>query len=183
MGIAFTAEVPVFTPHAANGRLRGLSVVALLVFTGACTADVPSAPRTSRPELAASKTHQSIAAGLGGFVVLNDNGEEAVIGAVKYTDGTVVGFASGNPVGGLNGPVVELVPPSGAVDFWCANMAVANVPALQGFNLLLMVRDVGNGHTSFDEVATNGAFGLTCAAGAGTAFAAVKSGDFVGTVR
>ena len=169
-----------FSHRFATRWMLSASVTALIA---ACATDGPTALRSSSSEMSAKLVGPTISAALAGFVVLNDNGEEVALGAVKYADGTVVGFASGVNPGSLNGPVVELVAPHDAIDFWCANVAVANVPALQGFNFLWLVKDVGNGKATLDQVATNGGFGLTCAAGAGIPFAAVKSGDFRGTVR
>ena len=162
--------------------LLSLSFPALPLLCAACAPDAPTGPRESGV-IHASVVGARLIAGLAGFAVLNDAGEKVALGASKSSDGTVVGFASGVNPGSLNGPVVELVPPHGASDFWCANVAVANVPELPGFNFLWLIKDLGDGKTSLDQLATNGGFGLTCAAGAGTPFAAVMSGDFRSTVR
>lgn len=164
-------------------RLLSLSILVLIALSVACAADEPTTPAATVADGAVLAVGSGVSASLKGFAVLNENGEEVALGALKYSDGTVAGFASGVNPGTLNGPVVELVPPHGAFDFWCANMAVANVPEFQGFNFLWLIRDLGNGKSSFDQLATNGGFGLTCAAGPGGPFAPVVSGNFRGTTR
>jgi hypothetical protein len=158
----------------------GLPFVALTV---ACVADGPTAPPATRANASSTRVGSDVIATLKGVVVLNDNGEQLALGAIKYSDGSIVGFASGVNPGTLNGPVVELVPPQGANDFWCANVSVANVPELQGFNFLWLIKDTGNGGSSFDQIATNGGFGLSCASGPGGPFSPVVSGDFKAKVR
>src|SRR5947208_2368863 len=87
---------------------------------------------------------------------------------------------SGNThaVGASTGTVVEIGPPHGPVDFWCANGALTSPAEFLGHNFLFIIKDIGNGVSRFDEVATNGDVGLTCAAGPGGPFEPVLRGDF-----
>jgi hypothetical protein len=57
-------------------------------------------------------------------------------------------------------------------------VAVTSNPSLAGFNFLWYIRDVGDGKTTYDQYATNGGFGLTCAAGPQGVFIPIASGDF-----
>src|SRR5438132_2969143 len=165
--------------------LLRMSVPFLTALGGACAGETPTEPHRSGTNIDATVVASKVTATLAGFAVLSDNGDELALAAFKYLDGRVVGFASGVTPGSLNGPVVELIPPHGAIDFWCANIAIANEPTLQGFNFLWYIRDVGNGLTQFDEWATNGSFGLTCAAAPvpPLPFVASVKGDFKSFTR
>ena len=81
---------------------------------------------------------------------------------------------------GLRGVVVGLVPPDGTIDHWCINVLVLNEPRLEGYNVLFYLRDIGDGNTSFDELATEGGFGVTCAdlPTPVNTFEAVESGNY-----
>ena len=83
----------------------------------------------------------------------------------------------GHARNGLSGDVVGLATPSEAYDYWCVNVAVNEIP---GFNFLWYIKDVGDGHSTFDETATNGGFGETCASlpEPAESFAPVGKGDF-----
>lgn len=58
--------------------------------------------------------------------------------------------------------VVGIVPPYGTIDHWCINGLVTSEPVLEGYNLLFYLLDVGDGETTFDELALEGGFGVTC---------------------
>jgi len=170
-------------------RWRWLLGVTVPTVTALVACDAPTTPRAIGPSIKALVVGPSITTSLGGFAVLDNNGAELALVAVRYADGTVTGFASGVNPGSLSGPIVELVPPHGTIDFWCANEAVTNVPALQGFNFIWYIRDIGNGKKTFDEVGTAGDFNTSCSAQPGpptsseTPFQPVVQGDFRGSVK
>jgi hypothetical protein len=53
-----------------------------------------------------------------------------------------------------------LVPPSAASDYRCVNLDLTELP---GFNVLVYVRDSGDGKTAFGQIGLNGANGAACA--------------------
>ena len=89
-------------------------------------------------------------------------GSTISITAVLHEDGRVEGRVL-DPRSTIKGPVVGLVPPHDAIDFYCINMTIANAPEFEGLNLLFYVRDIGDGKTTFDELSGSGGFGVTCA--------------------
>ena len=117
--------------------------------------------------------------GRGTSLVLNFN---LNIAAVSLADGTVHGHSQ--VVRGIAGPVVELVPPSPSFNHWCVNVAIDNVPDVEGLNVLWYIRDIGDGKTSFDELAFRGGLNVTCAdiPAPTDPFVALDNGDFRGTV-
>jgi len=81
---------------------------------------------------------------------------------------------------GLRGPVVEVVPPEEIHDYWCINTAIDNLQGLEGYNVLVYVKDIGDGKTTFDKVAFSDGFGANCidSPTPSTPFEEVESGNF-----
>jgi hypothetical protein len=59
-------------------------------------------------------------------------------------------------------PVVDIVPPSATFAHWCIGVPHPDV-AGGDYIVLFYIRDVGDGVSSFDEIAAGGDFGATCA--------------------
>jgi hypothetical protein len=65
---------------------------------------------------------------------------------------------------GVRGNVVEVVPPSETYPYWCVGMAAQAPVEIQGLiNILVYVKNAGDGRTSFDEVSIGGGPDYTCA--------------------
>ncbi|OHB22938.1 MAG: hypothetical protein A2939_02175 [Parcubacteria group bacterium RIFCSPLOWO2_01_FULL_48_18] len=77
------------------------------------------------------------------------------------------------------GTVTEVVPPNEMYDHWCVNVALVEI---DGFNVQIYVRDIGDGRSAFDQVAFQGSFNTSCATSpvpeAGVEFVTVSQGDF-----
>lgn len=65
---------------------------------------------------------------------------------------------------GVRGNVVEVVPPSDAYQYWCITMAPQAPAEIQGVNVLVYIKNSGDGKTAFDEVSIDAGAGYTCAA-------------------
>jgi hypothetical protein len=79
----------------------------------------------------------------------------------KLPDGSVIGHAHLH--GGADGPVVQVVPPSIARDFWCLNVKRMDDPSsTTDQRINFYVRNSGNGHTGFDQITLLSSIGQDC---------------------
>ena len=117
-----------------------------------------------------------------GNVVLAE-GSALELTATRHTDGRVTGVWV-VPDARIGSPV-EVVAPSDQYDWWCVNTVVENEPNLEGFNIIIYVRDIGNGLTRFDELGTSGGFGINCTSNPSPSrlFQPLQQGDFRTRVR
>src|SRR5438874_13407624 len=77
-------------------------------------------------------------------------GYDLTMDAVLTPNGSAHGQAT--LVGGATGPVVQVVPPSGAIDAWCINVKRTDTdPASGDQRINWYIRDTGDGVTSFDQ--------------------------------
>ena len=81
---------------------------------------------------------------------------------------------------GVRGNVIEVVPPSDAYPYWCVGMAPQAPSEIQGIGVLVYVKNVGDGKTSFDEVSIDAGVGYSCVANPVPAleFIPAVQGDF-----
>src|SRR5438105_1385755 len=121
----------------------------VLVLAASCDSGTMSGPKDSGPLYSTARPSVTVAYGIAGYAVYN--GAQIYLAAAKMSDGSV----SGAFVAPLAGPVVELVRPTPAINYWCVNVLITNEPTLTGFNYLWYIRDIGNGITGFDELAMN----------------------------
>jgi hypothetical protein len=75
------------------------------------------------------------------------------------------GGASGHSrlTGGATGNVVQVVPPSALIDYWCINVQRTDTdPALGDQRINWYIRDVGDGKTTFDQISFVSSIGGDC---------------------
>ncbi len=98
-------------------------------------------------------------------------------------DGSATGRA--RLADGTHGYVVQAVPPSDARDFWCVNVKRTDTEPNEGDQRInCYIRDVGDGKTSFDEIAFVRGVGVDCTTTPNppwTAWATVTTGGFKAT--
>jgi hypothetical protein len=106
------------------------------------------------------------------------------LSATLLPNGSAVGYSRGSlgfPQIAI-GPVVQVVPPSGAVDYWCINVRPTNVdPSVGDMRLNWYIRDVGDGRSSFDQVTLHPMdVGVDCTTfpNVSGVFETLRSGDF-----
>jgi len=111
---------------------------------------------------------------MNGHGVINEF-RELNFAAIEHKDGSTKGYVTFP--GGLSGPVVELVAPSETYDHWCVGFEERSIA---NYNVLVYVRDIGDGQTTFDEVAFRDGFGINCVDSPTPAgsFTALDSGDY-----
>ena len=160
--------------------LAASSVLGLVALV-ACETSAPLAPTESAFEplvpAYASLTAPDTLYQVHGHAVINEF-SEFVVAAVLLRDGRVNGHVI-SP-GGLAGPVVELVPSSDTDDFWCVNFTPINEFLPTGYRILVFLRDIGDGLSTFDEINFNDGIGIDCTAGVlpGRPWDILVSGDF-----
>lgn len=157
-------------------RFVAFPALGLLVLLG-CDATSPAGPTETDPFSRAAMSVDGapeIMYSVQGHAV-TDGLAELVISAVRR-DGVVNGQVV-SPAG-IMGPVVELVPPPGSDNAWCVNISVTNLGEIEGFNVLVFLRDIGDGRSTFDEINFKGGFGIDCSESPILPWETVTSGNF-----
>ncbi|OHB22936.1 MAG: hypothetical protein A2939_02165 [Parcubacteria group bacterium RIFCSPLOWO2_01_FULL_48_18] len=110
-----------------------------------------------------------------------------VINALRHFNGSAMGAVvvpAQRSAGGRAGDVLEVVPPNATYDHWCVNAALVEV---DGFNVQIYVRDIGDGRSAFDQVAFQGSFNTSCTTSPApepeAEFQSLLGGDFKTTIR
>lgn len=155
-------------------RWLGLAVVAVL--TSSCATEGTLEPI---PGFVASKVGG--AAGIHGKGNTGAGGYDLTMSAHLTGNGSAHG--SSTLVGGATGSVVQVVPPSGARDFWCINVLRTDVGTGSGDQRVnWYIRDLGDGTTTFDQISFVTSIGGDCTTypDALGSYLALTSGDFKG---
>jgi hypothetical protein len=88
-----------------------------------------------------------------------------VDGSATLTRGVVLDPLSAPfPSGLARTSVVELVSPSGAYPHWCVHVVGQSPAEILGLDVLVYIKNIGDGQTTFDEVAIGGQPSANCAA-------------------
>jgi hypothetical protein len=149
--------------------LRSLLVLLLLPLTS-CTTDALLTEAPAPNFL--TTTVEDVKYHIAGHGILAENNlpppptTAVVVNALRLFDGTIMGTVeipdfgpSGLPV--VVGPVLEIVPPSATHSHWCIEFPHSGVS--DGIFIVLgYIRDIGDGQSSFDQVAFGGDYGATC---------------------
>jgi hypothetical protein len=144
--------------HMQKGLL-GLTCLALSA--SSCTTENPMFPRQEvGANWAITAAAGSGAAGVNGHATTGAGGWDLTVHATLRPDGSAHGFT--RLVGGATGPVVQVVPPAGARDFWCINVVRTDVGIPGDFRINWYIRDVGDGKTTFDQFQFTSTIGQTC---------------------
>lgn len=84
-------------------------------------------------------------------------------------------------MGGVTGPVAEMVPQSADHDYWCVNVKRTDVgtPA-EDQRINWFIRDVGDGTSTFDQISFVTGMAITCTSQpkATGAWLTLKQGDY-----
>lgn len=89
-------------------------------------------------------------------------------------------------LGGITGPVVEVVPPAEGRDCWCLNVKRTDTSPVDGDQRAnVYIRDTGDGVLSFDQISFITSIGSNCNSFATTRlfFLPITRGDFKATTR
>jgi hypothetical protein len=87
-------------------------------------------------------------------------GWDLTVAAIHDSLGNAIGH--GHVHGGADGPVVQIVPPSGSTNFWCINVDRQDVPTTPNSRLNIYIEDVGDGKITFDRFQLTSGLGNDC---------------------
>src|SRR5713226_4288194 len=151
----------VFESLTPESPTRWLRLALLAVLTSSCVTEGLLGPT---PEFVASVAAAGAAggaAGIHGKGSTGPGGYDLALAANSLPNGSAAGHS--RLVGGATGPVVQVVPPSGARDFWCVTIRRTDTGDGSGDQRInWYVRDIGDGGTTFDQISFVTSIGGDC---------------------